>query len=92
MSEQNQWREYLEEINDEDSPFIFWDGFDDAIIGYNETKVCYSYSKVYEQCLKDMGLNPDDEETPTTIMGHISFNITGGYLGENTPIMVNDMI
>jgi hypothetical protein len=63
--------------------FLVMDGLDDAIIGVvNDDKVVYSTSKVIEVLMKEM----DEEEA----WEHFYFNISGCYVGEKTPMFVDD--
>jgi hypothetical protein len=73
--------EYLE-MNEENT--IFYDGFDEAIIGLEiETnRVIYSVKKCIEILCEDM--SEDDARE------HFDFNVAGGYVGEQTPIFCND--
>ena len=73
--------EYLE-MNEENT--IFYDGFDEAIIGLEtETnRVIYSVKKCIEILCEDM--SEDDARE------HFDYNVLGGYVGEQTPIFCND--
>ena len=70
------------EMNEENT--IFYDGFDEAIIGLEiETnRVIYSVKKCIEILCKDMS-EADARE-------HFDYNVLGGYVGEQTPIFCND--
>lgn len=77
-----------EEFPDEE--FIEFTGFDDAIIGVygndwnnKPAVVAYSQKEIIKILMKDMSY--DDA------MEHFGFNIIGGYLGEKTPIIIDDM-
>ena len=60
---------------------------DQAIIGMSHcSKVVYSYSKLVEVFME---MNDWDDETA---VDWIQYNITGGYLGEYTPIIVYDLL
>ncbi len=60
------------------------DGFDDAIIGIDDTsmRLIYSVSKCIEILSKDM----DEEEA----VEYFDFNVRGSYVGEKTPIWCTD--
>ena len=75
--------EYLE-MNEENT--IFYDGFDEAIIGLEtETnRVIYSVKKCIEILCEDV--SEDDARE------HFIFNVAGGYVGEQTPIFCNDLL
>ena len=68
----------------EDETFLKADGFDEAIIGVDETtmRLIYSVSKCIEILMRDM--------TEEDAMEHFSFNVSGGYVGEKTPIWCSD--
>ena len=59
-------------------------GFDDAVIGIDENsmRLIYSVSKCVKILMKDM--NYEDA------LEHFSNNISGGYVGEKTPIWCED--
>lgn len=62
------------------------DGFNDAIIGFDDSKgfvvLIYSVSKCLEILRSDM--NEEDS------MEYFSYNVKGGYFGERTPIWCED--
>jgi len=60
------------------------DGFDEAIIGIDDTsmRLIYSVSKCIEILSRDM-----DEEEATE---YFYFNVKGSYMGEQTPIWCID--
>jgi len=60
------------------------DGFDDAIIGIEETsmRLIYSISKCIEILSKDM--------TEEEAIEYFEFNVSGAYFGEKTPIWCRD--
>lgn len=60
------------------------DGFDDAIIGIDDStmKLIYSVSKCIEILKKDM----DEEEA----VEYFHFNVKGAYMGDKTPIWCSD--
>jgi len=68
----------------EDETFLKADGFDEAIIGVDETtmRLIYSVSKCIEILMRDMS----EEDA----MEHFSFNVSGCYVGEKTPIWCSD--
>ena len=62
------------------------DGFDDAIIGISSgssPKAVYSVNMVIEILMKE-GMSQEEA------IEHFDFNIAGSYVGEKTPIFVND--
>jgi hypothetical protein len=64
---------------------LFADGFNEAIIGFepNMWKVVYSRNKVIEILMKDMS-----EEDAIEFAEYNTFN---AYVGEKTPLWVDDM-
>lgn len=65
--------------------FLVADGFDDAVIGYDESsmRLIYSVTKCIE-ILINQGLSFSDA------MEHFDFNVRGSYMGDKTPIWCND--
>lgn len=74
-------KEYLSDFLDE---AIFYDGFDEAIIGHGErcglSVVLYDANK----CIKIL---MNDGMTDIEAQEWLEYNITGGYIGANTPII-----
>lgn len=70
--------EILENYPDES--FLKADGFDEAIIGVEESsmRLIYSVSKCIEILMRDMS----DEDA----LEHFYYNVSGSYVGEKTPI------
>jgi hypothetical protein len=68
-----------------DDNFLTADGFNDAVIGLDEQsgRLVYSVSKCIE-CLVKEGMTEEDA------LEHFSFNISGAYVGDQTPIWCND--
>ena len=60
--------------------FLKVDGFDDAVIGFEESsmRLIYSVSKCLEILEKDMSLEDAYE--------YFNYNVIGAYVGEETPI------
>ena len=69
----------------QDEDFLIADGFDDAIIGVEEIsmKLIYSIKKCI-MILKKQGMNEDEA------LEFFTFNVSGSYMGEKTPIWCND--
>jgi hypothetical protein len=63
-----------------DEEFLKADGFDEAIIGVeeNEMRLIYSVSK----CLEIL----EQHMTELDAMEYFTFNISGAYVGDKTPI------
>ena len=68
----------------EDETFLKADGFDEAIIGVDEPtmRLIYSVSKCIEILKRDMS----EEDA----IEHFSFNVSGSYVGDKTPIWCSD--
>jgi hypothetical protein len=80
-------REYLAENNDE---VMFADGFEDALIGTvsgacRQPVACYDYQKCVDILVKRDKMTEEEAEE------YISFNVTGAYMGELTPLFVYDL-
>ena len=77
----------LEEIleNYPEDNFLIADGFDNAIIGLDEQsmRLVYSVSKCIA-ILKEQGMSEEDA------LEHFSYNVSGAYVGDQTPIWCND--
>jgi hypothetical protein len=78
----------LNEIMDNypDDNFLIADGFNNAIIGVDEQsmRLVYSVSKCIAILIEEEGMTEEDA------MEHFSFNVSGSYVGEQTPIWCND--
>jgi hypothetical protein len=74
----------IEQLEQQEETSIFYDGFDDAIIGVelNTFRIIYSTTKCIKILCKDM--SEDDARE------YFDFNVVGGYVGEKTPIFCND--
>ena len=75
-------KEIIEQYEDE--TFLKAEGFDEAIIGLDETtmRLIYSVSKCIEILMRDMS----EEDA----IEHFNFNVSGAYVGEKTPIWCSD--
>jgi ABC-type uncharacterized transport system ATPase subunit len=66
---------------------IFLEGHDDAIIGlgrqFNKNAVIYDKNKIIKNLCKDMSEEEAEE--------WFEFNIVGSYVGESTPIFLEDV-
>jgi hypothetical protein len=62
------------------------DGFDDAIIGIEESsyRLIYSVSKCINILINNQGMTEDDA------IEYFWYNVAGSYVGEKTPIWCND--
>jgi hypothetical protein len=78
-------KEKIEQLAyDTDSPIIFFDYFEEAIIGVEleEMRVIYSVSKCLEILNKEMSEEEADE--------YFEFNVRGSKMGTHTPIFCDD--
>jgi hypothetical protein len=68
-----------------DDELLLADGFDDAIIGFDEQgwRVIYSVRKCIDILMKDMG--------ELEAIEYFAYNVSGAYLGEKTPIWCYDL-
>lgn len=68
----------------DDETFLKADGFDEAVIGLDETemRLIYSVKKCIEILMREM---PEDEAAE-----YFNFNVSGAYVGEKTPIWCMD--
>ena len=69
----------------DDGDFLIADGFDDAIIGFDEQnwKIVYSVRKCIDILMNDM--------SEIDAMEYFAYNVSGGYVGEMTPIWNYDL-
>jgi hypothetical protein len=79
----------LEEIVEyyPDEEILKADGFDDAVIGIEEGTMRLIYS--VRRCIEI--LITDEEMTLEDALEHFSYNVSGSYVGEKTPIWCEDM-
>lgn len=70
--------------NYSDETFLKADGFDEAIIGVDESsmRLIYSTSKCIEILMRDM--------SETDAIEYFDYNVSGAYMGEKTPIWCFD--
>ena len=80
----------LEEIVEyyEDGEILKADGFDDAVIGIEEGSMRLIYS--VKKCIEI--LITDDEMSLEDALDHFSYNVSGSYVGEKTPIWCEDSL
>ena len=70
----------------DEEEFLKADGFDDAVIGVDEgdpMRLIYSVTKCLEVLVAE-GMTEEEAQE------HFSFNVSGAYLGEKTPIWCHD--
>jgi hypothetical protein len=79
----------LEEIVEyyPDEEILKADGFDDAVIGIEEGTMRLIYS--VRRCIEI--LITDEEMSLEDALEHFSYNVSGSYVGEKTPIWCEDM-
>ena len=81
--------EINEQLAEMEETALTADGFDDAILGLvtdfnSKPRVAYSMT----ECINI--LMERDEMTYIDALEHFSYNVEGAYLGEQTPIWVDD--
>jgi len=75
-----------------DLDFLSADGFENAIIGvvYDKTtgtyRLAYSRAKCIDILMDRDGMGGEEADE------HFDFNVEGAYMGDKTPIWVDDMI
>lgn len=74
----------LEHYDDEE--ILIADGFDEAIIGIdpNQMRLIYSVTRCLEILVTRDNMSLEDA------IEYFSFNVSGAYVGEKTPIWCND--
>jgi hypothetical protein len=65
--------------------FLKADGFDDAIIGVEENSMRLIYS--VKKCLEILQTDMDEIDA----MEYFTYNVSGAYMGEKTPIWCCDL-
>ena len=77
-----------EMLEDMEESTLTADGFDSAIIGLTDSdpvRVVYDY----EACVRVLIIV--DGMTEEDALEHMSFNVTGGYVGEQTPVFIRSL-
>ena len=74
--------EILETYSDEG--ILVADGYNEAIIGIDETSLRLIYS--VKKCLEIL----EEDMSYADALDYFSFNVSGAYVGERTPIWCND--
>ena len=72
----------------EDEQFLRADGFDDAVIGVDESSMRLIYSTT--KCIEILMLQ--SEMLLDEAIEYFDFNVRGAYMGEKTPIWCEDML
>jgi len=67
---------------------MFADGFDDAIIGICPSTFRVAYSR--EKCIKIV--MSEDDCTEEEALDYLEYNTFNAYVGEYTPIWIDDLI
>lgn len=67
-----------------DMEFISADGFDDALIGVSDEKLVYSRAKCIEVLINRYGMTYKEASK------YFDFNVESAYMGDKTPIWVDD--
>jgi hypothetical protein len=76
--------EITQQVEEAEENTIFYDGFDEAIMGVE----LYSYRVIYsvKKCIQILCRDMCEEDARE----HFHFNVVGGYVGEKTPIFCDD--
>lgn len=89
----NRREQLIDQYLDGEELFLFLDPeyFDEAIIGVAQNAqgmvaVAYSEPKIIELLIRHDKMDPDEA------VEWFQFNILGSYLGENTPLYIDDTI
>ena len=66
--------------------FVSADGFDDAIIGVDDDRmiIVYSTKKILSILIEEDDMSYEDA------LEHFYYNIKGSYVGEKTPLFIDD--
>lgn len=70
-----------------DEEFVSADGFEEAILGIDDDKmiIVYSTKKILSILMQEEEMNYEDA------LEHFYYNIKGAYVGEKTPLFVEDL-
>ena len=84
--ESNLIKDYIIQHYSDTDDVMFADGLDDAIIGFdpNLWKVVYSRAAVLNILMERDGMNEEEA------VEFAEYNIYGAYIGEKTPVWVED--
>jgi len=76
----------VEELREQNPDALLADGFEAALIGigqqFNKYLAVYDLDKARQVLIDRDGMSYEDADE------YISFNVTGAYVGENTPIFL----
>ena len=80
------------EIYGENNDLMIFDGFNESIIGIDETsmRVIYSTSKIINEIIEE-SKNSGDKLTYNEAFEHFAYKIQGGSCGDKTPIICYDI-
>ncbi len=72
----------------EDEELLLADGFDDAVIGVDEStmRIIYSSSRSIEILIERDNMTPDEA------LEYFDYNVKGAYIGDPQPIWCEDML
>jgi len=83
-------KEYILNWYSDEEGLIVFDGLDEAFVGigyiFNTAHVCYNKDKIIEILTLRDGMIYEEA------IEFFDFNIAGAYLGEQTPIILEDII
>ncbi len=72
-------------VEELDSSIVFFDGFDDALIGFENEEPCRAIYSV-RKCIENLCRRLKEEDA----IEYFEFNVRGTKLGEKTPIFCED--
>lgn len=79
-------RELIEWLGELNPDALLWDGFEDALVGvaqqFNTYLALYHHDLMVQICVERDGMGHMDA------LEHLEFNVLGGWLGPNTPVVL----
>lgn len=86
-------REIITEFYAPTDDVLFADGFDDAIIGFNEDDwvVVYSRQKCVDILASEFSEEEDVSDPEEVAREYLEYNTFSAYVGERTPLFIDDL-
>ena len=86
-------REIITEFYAPTDDVLFADGFDDAIIGFNEDDwvVVYSRQKCVDILASEFSEEVGVSNPEEVALEYLEFNTFSAYVGEKTPLFIDDL-
>lgn len=87
--EKDQVNEYVEQISEQNPEAMVMDNYDNCIVGIArrcgmEPVLCYSVTALMNEYINVEGMTPEEA------MEHFEYNVVGGWVGEGTPIFIEE--